>query len=63
MLPQALGNAEDGVPSAFPGGKQNEAFILKLYHVYRNYMKFRKNDKTKNCFKYFVQFFILFTLN
>ena len=29
-LPRVLGNAEDGVASAFPKGKQNERFFLKL---------------------------------
>ncbi len=29
-LPRALGNAEDGVASAFPKGKKNENFFLKL---------------------------------
>ena len=29
-LPRALGNAEDGVTSAFPKGKQNEKIFLKL---------------------------------
>jgi len=27
MLPRALGNAKDGVPSAFPTGKQNGDFF------------------------------------
>ena len=29
-LPRALGNAEDGVASAFLKGKQNENFFLKI---------------------------------
>jgi hypothetical protein len=31
-LPRALGNAEDGVASAFPKGKQNEKNFLKKYN-------------------------------
>jgi len=63
MLPRDLGNAEDGVPSAFPRGKQNGDFFLKLYFIDRRYMKFRTADKTNNYFKYLNQFSILFTLN
>jgi hypothetical protein len=32
MLPRGLGNAEDGVPSAFPKGKQNEDFFKIVSH-------------------------------
>ena len=61
MLPRALGNAVDGVPSAFPKGKQNEDLFLKLDLIVKRYMKIRTNNKTNNCFKYLDLFFILFT--
>jgi hypothetical protein len=51
MLPRALGNAEDGVPPAFPRGKQNGDFFLKSYFIDRRYIKFRTNDKTDNYFR------------
>jgi len=51
MLPRAFGNAEDGVPSAFPKGIPNGEFFSKLFFIDRRYMKFRTNDKTNNYFK------------
>jgi len=40
MLPQTLGNAEDGVPSAFPQGKQNEKIsFVDIDNIKDNYSK------------------------
>jgi len=39
MLLRTLGNAEDGVASAFPKGKQNGILLKDLYLIYTSVIK------------------------
>jgi hypothetical protein len=62
-LPLALGNAEDGMASAFPKGKQNENIFLERQLIDTRQINFEKHNKNGNYFKILPLFFIWFTIN
>jgi hypothetical protein len=64
-LPRALGNAEDGVASAFPKGKENENIFLNDNSSARDLYILKNITKWNmaTIFNTFPLFLILFTIN
>jgi hypothetical protein len=48
MLPRTLGNAEDGVASTFPMGKQNGEFALKNISLTEDIRNFEQTPKNQS---------------
>jgi len=48
MLPRTLGNAEDGVASAFPMEKQNGKFALKNISLIEDIWNFEQTPKNQS---------------
>jgi hypothetical protein len=63
MLLRTLGNAGDGVSSAFPEGKQNEDLKEKLHLTNKRDTRFQEMQKICFIFSIIQSFFNLFTIN